>query len=167
MSRPGATAPATVSAVPRRLRMLLAVLACVVLAVAAVVVLTLPSTTNTVVRYGLGDQIALGGVGVLLAVGVLFLGRSRVDADASGVRVRNLLVRHDFPWQSVRAVRFDRKSAWGSLALENGDEVSLLGLQVSDGGYALRATEGLRALHAAARAQDPVPPPSPPLLYDN
>jgi hypothetical protein len=30
--------------------------------------------------------------------------------------------------------------------------------------HAVRAVEGLRALHAAARAKDPVPPP---LLYDN
>ena len=52
-----------------------------------------------------------------------------MDADASGVRVRNLFIRHELRWQSVRAVRFERKSAWGSLALENGDEVSLLGLQ--------------------------------------
>jgi hypothetical protein len=169
MSGPGAVPPAVVvpvpvSAVARRLRLLLALLAGVVLAVTAVVVLTLPSTTNTVVEYGVVDQVALTGLGILLAVGVLLLGRSRVDADASGVRVRNLLVHHQLPWQSVRAVRFDRKSAWGSLALENGDEVSLLGLQAVDGEYAARAVEGLRALHAAARANDPVRPP---LLYDN
>lgn len=160
---PAAVVPATVSAVARRLRLLLAVLAGVVLAVTAFVVLTLPSTTNTVVDYGVVDQIALAGLGILLAVGVLLLGRSRVDADSSGVRVRNLLVHHDLPWQSVRAVRFERKSAWGSLALENGDEVSLLGLQAVDGEYAAHAVEGLRALHAAARANDPVRPP---LLYD-
>jgi hypothetical protein len=164
MPGPAAVTPTAVSAVPRRLRLLLAGLAGVVLAVAAFVVLTLPATTNSVVDYGVGDQIALGGVGVLLAVGVLLLGRSRVDADASGVRVRNLLARHELPWSSVRAVRFDRKSAWGSLALENGDEISMLGLQVSDGESAARAIEGMRALHAAARADDPVPPP---LLYDN
>jgi len=169
MSGPGAVppdvvAPATVSAVARRLRLLLVLLAAVVLVVTAVVALTLPSTTNTVVDYGVVDQVALAGLGVLLALGVLLLGRSRVDADASGVRVRNLLVHHELPWQSVRAVRFERKSAWGSLALENGDEVSLLGLQAVDGEYAVRAVEGLRALHAAARANDPVPPP---LLYDN
>jgi hypothetical protein len=167
MSGPGAVpptaVPATVSAVARRLRLLLALLAGVVLAVTAFVVLTLPSTTNTVVDYGVVDQAALAGLGVLLAVGVLLLGRSRVDADASGILVRNLLIRHDLPWQSVRAVRFERKSAWGSLALENGDEVSLLGLQAVDGEYAARAVEGLRALHAAARANDPVRPP---LLYD-
>ena len=169
MSGPGAVppavvVPATVSAVARRLRLLLVLLAGVVLVVTAVVVLTLPSTTNTVVDYGVVDQAALAGLGILLALGVLFLGRSRVDADASGVRVRNLLIHHELPWQSVRAVRFERKSAWGSLALENGDEVSLLGLQAVDGEYAARAVEELRALHAAARANDPVRPP---LLYDN
>jgi hypothetical protein len=164
MSGPATATPVVVTAVPRRFRLLLVVLAGVVLAVTAVVVLTLPSTTNTVVDYGVADQIALAGIGLLLAAGVLCLGRLRVDADASGIRVRNLLVAHELPWQSVRAVRFDRKSAWGSLALENGDEVSLLGLQAADGGSAVRAVEGLRALHAAARAQDPVRPP---LLYDN
>ncbi len=164
MSGPASAAPATVSAVPRRLRLLLVLLAGLVLAVTAFVVLTLPSTTDTVIDYGLGDQIALAGLGILLAVGVVCLGRSRVDADASGIRVRNLLIRHQLPWQAVRAVRFEQKSAWGSLALENGDEVSLLGLQAADGEYAVRAVEGLRALHAAARADDPVPPP---LLYDN
>lgn len=164
MPGPAPTVPAVVTAVPRRLRLLLLLLAGVVLVVAAVVALSLPSTTNTVVEYGIVDQIAIAGLGLVLAVGVLFLGRSRVDADASGVRVRNLLVRHELPWQSVQAVRFERKSAWGSLALENGDEVSLLGLQAVDGEHAARAVEGLRALHAAARASDPVPPP---LLYDN
>ncbi len=165
MSGPGtATTPTTIAAVPRRLRLLLALLAAGVLAVMAFVVVTLPSTTNTVVDYGLGDQIALGGVGLVVAAGVLVLGRSRVDADESGVRVRNLFVSHTLPWQSVRAVRFERKSAWASLALENGDELSLLGLQAVDGDYALRAVEGLRALHAAARAKDPVRPP---LLYDD
>jgi hypothetical protein len=164
MSGPTTATPAAVSAVPRRFRLLLAVLAAVVLAVTVVVVLALPSTTNTVVDYGVVDQIALGGIGVLLAIGVLFLGRSRVDADAAGVRVRNLFLSHQFPWQAVRAVRFDRKSAWGSLALENGDEVSMWGLQAVDGEYAARVVEELRALRAAARANDPVRPP---LLYDD
>ena len=154
----------TVSAVPRRLRWLLVALAGVVLAVTVVVALSLPSTTNTVVSYGLVDQIAVGGLGLLLAVGVVLLGRSRLDADAGGIRVRNLVVRHQVPWTAVRAVRFERSSAWGALLLENGDEISLHALQAVDGEHAVRAVEGLRALHAAARANDPVRPP---LLYDD
>jgi hypothetical protein len=153
-----------VSAVPRRMRRLLAVLAVLVLAVAVVVALSLPSTPNSVVDYGVVDQVAIGGLGLLLAAGVLFLGRSRLDADTDGIRVRNLVVHHQVPWTAVRAVRFERSSAWGSLALENGDEISLHALQAVDGEHAVRAVEGLRALHAAARANDPVRPP---LLYDD
>jgi len=124
----------------------------------------LKETTNSVVTYRTSDQVAMAGLGLVLAAGILFLGRSRVDADADGVRVRNVVVRHELPWQAVRAVRFDRKSAWASLLLENDDEISILAVQAVDKEHAVRAVEGLRALHAAARAKDPVPPP---LLYDN
>ncbi|MGY1849553.1 MULTISPECIES: PH domain-containing protein [unclassified Blastococcus] len=153
-----------VSVAPRRLRLLLTAVAGVVVLVALLVALGLPSTQNTVVDYGLDDQVAIAGLGLVLGAGIVFLGRSRVDADAAGVRVRNVVVHHELPWTAVRAVRFERKSAWGALLLENGDEVSLLALQAADGERAVRAVEGLRALHAAARAQDPVRPP---LLYDD
>jgi hypothetical protein len=151
-----------VSAVPRRMRLLLAVVAVVVVVVMGVVAASLKETTNTVVTYRTSDQVAMVGLGLLLAAGVVFLGRSRVDADADGVRVRNVVVHHQLPWQAVRAVRFDRKSAWASLLLENGDEVSMLAVQIVDGEHAVRAVEGLRELRARARANDPVPPP---LLY--
>jgi Bacterial PH domain len=144
------------------MRQLCAVLGAVVVAVMVVVALSLKETTNTVVVYRTSDQFAMAGLGLVLAAGILFLGRSRVDADASGVRVRNVVVQHEYPWQTVRAVRFDRKSAWASLLLENGDEVSLLAVQAVDKERAVAAVEGLRALRAAARANDPVPPP---LLY--
>lgn len=160
---PGPVVP-TVTAVPRRLRRILLAVALLVVVVMGLVALTLPGTENTVVNYGTVDQVALAGLGIVLGAGVLFLGRSRVDADADGVHVLNLVVRHEVPWQAVRAVRFDRKSAWASLLLENGDEISLHGLQVADKEQALAAVEGLRALHAAKRAQDPVKPP---LLYDD
>ncbi|WP_254790989.1 PH domain-containing protein [Blastococcus tunisiensis] len=155
---------APVSAVPRRLRLILAVVAAVVLAVMVYVALGLKETTNTVVTYRTSDQVALAGVGLVLAAGILFLGRSRVDADAEGVQVRNLLVQHRLPWSAVRAVRFDRKSSWASLLLENGDEISVLAVQAADREHAVRAVEGLRALRDAARANDPVRPP---LLYDD
>ena len=86
-----------------------------------------------------------------------------MDADAAGVRVRNLAVTRELPWQAVRAVRFDAKSPWASLLLENGDEMSVLAVQAIDREYAVRAVEELRPLHRAARANDPKPPP---LLYD-
>ena len=146
------------------MRLVLALAGVVVVAVMVVVAVGLKGTANTVVTYRTSDQFAIAGIGLVLAAGLLFLGRSRVDADAAGVRVRNVVVHHELPWQAVRAVRFERKSAWASLVLENGDEVSLLAVQAVDKEHAVRAVEGLRALRAAARASDPVPPP---LLYDN
>jgi hypothetical protein len=144
------------------MRLLCAVLGLVVVTVMVFVAAGLKETTNSVVSYRSSDQVAMVGLGLVLAAGIVFLGRSRVDADAAGVRVRNIVVQHQLPWQAVRAVRFDRKSAWGSLLLENGDEISLLAVQAVDKEHAVRAVEGLRALHAQARATDPVPPP---LLY--
>jgi hypothetical protein len=146
------------------MRLVLALAGAVVVAVMVVVAAGLKETTNTVVTYRTSDQFAIVGLGLVIAAGLVFLGRSRVDADATGVRVRNVVVHHQLPWQAVRAVRFERKSAWASLLLENGDEVSLLAVQAVDGEHAVRAVEGLRALRTAARASDPVPPP---LLYDN
>jgi Bacterial PH domain len=156
--------PPPVSAVPRRLRLVCAAGAVAVVAVMVVVALALPTTTGSVVDYGLWDQVAMVGLGVFLGAGVLLLGRSRVDADTQGLRVRNVLGRHEVPWSFVRAVRFDRNSAWASLLLTNDDELSLLAVQAGDRMHAVRAVEGLRALHAHAQAQQPAHPP---LLYDN
>jgi len=134
----------------------------VVVVVMAYVAATLPSTTNTVVVYGTADQFAMLGLGLALAAGIISLGRSRVDADITGIRFRNIALGQSLSWSAVRAVAFERKSPWASLVLENGDEVSLLAIQAVDRERAVAAVEGLRALHAAARANDPKPPP---LLY--
>ena len=116
-----------------------------------------------VVLFRTSDQVAMIGLGLLLGAGLLFLGRCRVEADAEGIRVLNIVVRHDLPWTAVRAVRFDPRSSWASLLLENDDEVAVLALQITDGERTVAAIEGLRALHAAAR---PAPPPGPPLLHE-
>jgi hypothetical protein len=160
--------PPPVSAVPRRLRAVCAVGAAVVVAVMVVVALSLPTTTNTVVDYGTWDQVAMIGLGLLLGAGILLLGRSRVDADAEGIRVRNILGRHALPWTAVRAVRFDRNSAWASLLLADDDELAVLAVQAGDKMRAVRAVEGLRALLAHAKqAEAARQPAKPPLLYDD
>jgi hypothetical protein len=145
------------------MRLACAVLGALVVLAMAGVALTLRTSSTGVVAFGPVDQFAIAGLGVVLAWGVVWLGRSRVDADAAGVRVRNLAVTRELPWQAVRAVRFDAKSPWASLLLENGDEMSVLAVQAIDKEYAVRAVEELRRLHRAARANDPKPPP---LLYD-
>nr|WP_245887726.1 PH domain-containing protein [Geodermatophilus tzadiensis] len=157
-------APDPVTAVPRRLRLACALVAAAVVAAMTVVALLLTSSSTGVVAFGPTDQVAMAGLGLFLGAGILALGRPRVDADAAGVRVRNLLGRADLPWDVVRAVRFDRGAAWASLELANGDEMAVVAVQAVDGERAAVAVEGLRALHAAARARQPAPPP---LLYDD
>jgi hypothetical protein len=146
------------------MRLLCALIGAIVFGALLFVALTLPSNSVGVVRFGVVDQVAIAGIGLVLGAGCVWLGRSRVDADSDRVRFRNVVLTHELPWQAVRAVRFDRKSSWASLLLENGDELSVLAVQAADREYAVHAVEGLRALHAAARAKDPVRPP---LLYDD
>ena len=153
-----------VSAVPRVMRLVCAGVAATVLAVMVIVAILLKSSTTGVVSFQTSDQVAMIGLGLLIAVGILLLGRPRVDADDAGVRVRNILGSHDLPWSAVRSVRFDRKSSWATLLLVTGEEVAVLAVQSADGERAVAATEGLRALLAANR---PPEPPRPPLLYDN
>ena len=153
------------------MRQICGVCAALVVVALAFVALTLPSSSTGVVRFHASDQIAVAGIGLVLGAAILFLGRSRVDADASGVHIKNLVGGRTYPWSMVRAVAFDRKSPWATLRLTNDDEVALFAVQALDKERAALATEGLRALLAAAKAQEAAAkarlPAPPPLLYDN
>jgi hypothetical protein len=139
---------------PRRLRKV-----CWVLAVAIVIVCTS-------VSFGLhgslgdgspgvfqrGDQVAMIGLGLLAAVGVLMFARPRVVADEKMVHIRNVIGGYDLPWEVVRSVRFSRGSAWASLELEDDDLVGVLAIQANDKEYAVGAVRALRTLLEESRA---------------
>jgi len=97
-----------------------------------------------------GDQTAMIGLGLLIAVGIMALCRPRVRADAAGVRIRNVVGGYDLPWSVVRAVRFDRHSPWASLDLYDDEQVPVHALQAADKEYAVDGVRKLRALHKAA-----------------
>jgi hypothetical protein len=153
---PADDTPRPVSAVPRRLRLVTALAATGLVAVMTVVAVLLKSSTTGVVAFHTSDQVAMVGLGLALGAGVLLVGRSRVDADADGLRVRNVLVNHEVPWSAVRAVRFDQHAPWASLLLTNDDELAISAVQAADGERALLAVRGLRALLAAHQARHPV-----------
>ena len=100
--------------------------------------------------FGVGDQIAMVFLGLLMAGGVLLLTRPRVIADAEQVTVRNIVGGITVPWTLVRAVRFDRHSPWAALELLDDELVSVLAVQAADKRIAVDAVRGLRRLHAAA-----------------
>ena len=153
---PADTPPRPVSAVPRRLRLITALAAAGLVAVMTVVAVLLKSSTTGVVSFHTSDQVAMVGLGLAMGAGVLLVGRSSVDADAEGVRVRNVVVRHALPWSAVRAVRFDEHSPWATLVLTNDDELAVSAVQAADGERALVAVRGLRALLADHQARHPV-----------
>ena len=103
------------------------------------------------VVFRLPDQLALFGIGVLLAAALLAFTRARVEADAAGIRVRNVVGETALPWQVVRAVRLDEGSPWASLDLHDDDTVALLAVQSNDGERAVQAVLDLRALLKASR----------------
>lgn len=105
---------------------------------------------NTKASFQRGDQIAMIGLGVLLALGILAFCRPRVTADGEGVHVRNVIGGYDLPWNVVRAVRFDRNSAWAHLELHDDEQVAVHALQAVDRDYAVEGVRTLRDLHAAA-----------------
>ena len=153
---PADTPPHPVSAVPRRLRLMTALMAGALVVAMTVVAVLLKSSTTGVVSFHTSDQVAMVGLGLAMGAGVLLVGRSRVDADAEGIRVRNVVINHELPWAAVRAVRFTEHSPWATLVLTNDDELAVSAVQAADGDRALVAVRGLRALLADHQARHPV-----------
>ena len=159
-----APAAGPVSAVPRKLRLITVVMATALVAVFIVVAVLLKESTSGPVSFRTADQVAMVTLGLAMGAGIVVLGRSRVDADADGLTVRNIVVTRRVPWSAVRSVRFDQHSPWATLLLSNGDELALLALQANDKERAVVAVRGLRALLADAQARAPRTP-TPDLLY--
>jgi hypothetical protein len=105
-----------------------------------------------------GDQVAMVGLGLLGALAVLMFTRPRVEADARGVRVRNVVGSYDLPWEVVRGIRFNRGAPWATLDLQDDDAVAVMAVQAADKEYAVEAVRGLRTLLEAHRAAHAAPP---------
>ncbi|MFC7549870.1 PH domain-containing protein [Plantactinospora sp. GCM10030261] len=99
-----------------------------------------------------GDQAAMVGLGVLAALACLLFTRPRVEADARGLRVRNLVGSYDLPWEVVRAVRFNRGTPWATLELYDDDTLPMLAVQAADKERAVAGVRSLRTLHERHRA---------------
>jgi Bacterial PH domain len=144
---------------PVRLRRVAAVAATIVVATFVVIAVLLGSTSSEGVVFGVGDQVAMVLLGLFVAGGILLLARPSLVADERGLRIRNILVSHEIPWEVVRAVAFRDGSPWATLELADDDQVALLAVQASDGERsvaAVRALRTLRARHAAA-GEGPAP----------
>ncbi|WP_054811501.1 PH domain-containing protein [Nocardia arizonensis] len=103
---------------------------------------------STGVNFRVVDQLAMIGIGILLACAVLMLTRPRVRAGARGVSVRNVLGDTEFEWKDIRGVSFPERKSWARLELVNDDYVPLLAIRANDKDHAADAMDRLRAFGA-------------------
>lgn len=144
------TAGESVRLRPRRIRVVCWVSAVVLVVVFALIATTLTGPTgNGFGTFQRGDQFAMIGLGVLFALGTLLFTRPRVEADARGVRVRNIVGSYELPWEVVRGIRFDRGAPWAALELYDDDLLPVVALQAADKQLAVDGVRALRRLHQA------------------
>jgi hypothetical protein len=136
---------------PRKARVIAVAVAVFFLVAFAVVAVLLRSDT-TGVNFYVSDQVAMAGVGVVLACGALWFGRPRVRADRDGVEVRNMLGTRRFAWSDVASVSFPDGSPWARLELPGDEYVPLVAVQAIDGEHAVTAMRELRRLRREATA---------------
>ncbi|WP_156756457.1 PH domain-containing protein [Actinokineospora pegani] len=143
------TAPASLTSRPRKIRWVSGVFAVVFIAVFTVVAVLLRDTP-TGVYFQISDQIAMVGIGVLMACGALWFTRPKVTADAEGVSVRNMLGSTRFAWAEVVSISFPDGASWARLELPDDEYVPVMAVQAIDGDRSVAAIRELRALHKAA-----------------
>ncbi len=123
--------------------------------VLSVVAVVLPGDGAT--GFKLLDR--LGVVAVGLAVAAVLWWFSLVSAlpSESGLRVRNLVGVCDLEWPQIVAVRFGGASPWAVLDLSDGDTLTVMAVQRSDGAYGAGEAQRLAtlvALHSRTERDD-------------
>ncbi len=137
---------------PRKIRIIAWSLAVLVVVAMVMVGVLLKQSNTAAVTFRTSDQLAMIGLGLILAGALLVLTRPYVRADAHGVAVRNLGGVTLVPWQVVKAVRFTDATPWATLELQDDDALTLLAIQAVDGAAAADATDALRRLLVESRA---------------
>ena len=135
---------------PRRVRVV-AGLAAVLLVTLFTVVAVLLRGSQTGVYFRIADQVAMVGLGVLLAGAALLFTRPQLQADSEYVEVRNILTTQRFPWALVLAISFPDGAPWARLELPDDEYVAVMAIQAADGPRAVEAIRALREMHQRSR----------------
>lgn len=139
----------TFQARPHKARVIAVAVAVLFVAVFVVVAVLLPHE-STGVNFYVSDQVAMIGIGLVLALGSLWFARPRLRADGDGVEVRNMLGTHRYPWTQVEAVSFPDGSPWARLELPDDEYVPIVAVQAIDGERAVTAMREIRRLRREA-----------------
>ncbi|MDA0251458.1 MAG: PH domain-containing protein [Actinobacteria bacterium] len=121
-----------------------------VIAVAGIIVAVLNNrSSGAILRTA--DQVAMGGLALLLAGAVLLLLRPRLKAGPNGLAVRTLLDYRVIPWSEVVDFSFPPGRRWARIDLPANEYVPVVAIQSIDGEHAVTAMDTVRALMARYR----------------
>jgi hypothetical protein len=91
--------------------------------------------------WGPGSRIAVVVFAVACAWFLHRLGAVRLETDADGVTVVNVLTRRRLEWAEVVGVRLSRDDAWLMLDVSDGSSLAAMGVQRSEGELAQRQAQ--------------------------
>ena len=133
-----------------------AIAAAVVLLVSHTTVAILLRVSPTGVYFRTADQLALAGIGVLLAGIALLLTRPRVRVGREGVAVRNILSERLIEWDLVRGLSFPDGAMWARVDIPDDEFIPVMAIQSNDRGHAVDAVRAFRSLEAKYTGADRV-----------
>ncbi|MCH9641289.1 MAG: PH domain-containing protein [Actinomycetia bacterium] len=110
-----------------------------------IVVGVLLKASSTGVIFRTADQVAIAGVGAVIAGFVCLFARPRLRVGPAGVAVRNLFGYRLFPWSQVRGVSFHPGARWARLDLPDDEYLAVMAIQAVDKGRAVEAMDRVRA----------------------
>lgn len=119
--------------------------------IAHLVVAVLLKIRATGVLFRTSDQVAMIGLGVIVAAAVLLLTRPRLRVGPAGVSVRNLFGDRLIPWSQVVAVYVPAGKRWARVELPGDEYLAVMAIQVLDKQRAVDAMDRVRALVARYR----------------
>jgi hypothetical protein len=122
-----------------------------VIAVTGIVVGFLLKIRYTGATIQPADQVAMGGLGVILAAAILLLATPRVRVGPAGIGVRNILTERVISWSDVVDVSFPKGARWARVDLADYEYVPVLAIQSVDGERAVASMDTLRELLARYR----------------
>ncbi len=125
--------------------------AAVVIAAAHIVVGLLLKMKSSGVIFQTADQVAIAGLGLVIAGFVLLFARPRLRVGAAGLSVRNLLGDRLVPWPDVVGVSFPAGARWARIDLPDDEYIPLMAIQAVDKERAVDAMDTVRKLLARYR----------------
>jgi hypothetical protein len=123
-----------------------AYVAAFVIAAAHIVVGLLLKIKSSGVIFQTADQVAMAGLGLVIAGLVLLFARPRLRVGAAGLSVRNLLGDRLVPWSEVVGVSFPAGARWARIDLPDDEYIPLMAIQAVDKDRAVDAMDTVRTL---------------------